>query len=79
MQLSTSNFRMVSLRKKPKGDRKPQQKGDRKPQQKGGRKPQQKGDRKPQQKGELDQRLRSSCTKLDDGKNKAEIRRVVAR
>ena len=79
MQLSTNVFRMVSLRKKTERRQKTATEGDRKPQQKGGLKPQQKGNRKPQQKSELDQRLRSSCTKLDDGKNKAEIGRVVAR
>ena len=53
VQLSTSVFGMVSLRKKPKRDR------------------------KPQQKGELDRRLRSICTKSDEGIVKAGIRMAV--
>ena len=36
-----------------------------------------KRDRKPQQKSELDQRLRSICTKLDEGNVKAGIRMAV--
>ena len=36
-----------------------------------------KRDRKPQQKGELDRRLRSICTKLDEGKVQAGIRIAV--
>ena len=36
-----------------------------------------KRDRKPQQKSELDRRLRSICTKLDEGNVKAGIRMVV--
>ena len=36
-----------------------------------------KGDRKPQQKSELDRRLRSICTKLDEGNVKAGIRMAV--
>ena len=49
MQLSTSVFRVVSLRK----------------------------NRKPQQKSELDRRLRTICTKLDEGNVKAGIRMAV--
>ena len=36
-----------------------------------------KRDRKPQQKGELDRRMRSICTKLDEGNVKAGIRMAV--
>ena len=36
-----------------------------------------KRDRKPQQKSELDRRLRSICTKLDEGNVKAGIRMAV--